>query len=60
MCAFFKYVFLQHLDLPLHGRDQEKVLQVHEGVGDARSSKSRMKSLVVMVDDNSEVVFLVA
>ena len=53
-------MFLQHLDLLLHVRDQEKVLQVHEGVGDARSSKSRMKSLVVMVDDNSEVVFLVA
>ena len=40
-------------------RDQEKVLQVHEGLGDAGSSKSKMKSLVVMLDDNSEV-FVVA
>ena len=53
-----KYVFLQHLGQPLRARGQEKVLQVHEVLNGARSSKSRMKCPAVIVEGNSELFWL--
>nr|CAB3500866.1 unnamed protein product [Digitaria exilis] len=44
----------RHLEQPLHVRNNKKVLRVHEVLNGARSSKSRMKCLVVTVDGNSE------
>ena len=52
-------MFLQHLGQPLRARGQEKVLQVHEVLNGARSSKSRMKCPAVIVEGNSEL-FLAA
>ena len=51
-------MFLQHLGQPLRARGQEKVLQVHEVLNGARSSKSRMKCPAVIVEGNSELFWL--